>query len=65
VLVPRRDCDQDQVRLLLGDQVDAGGGIRSLAHEVEVALGGELGTQGTARKWVAVDGHDCDRLSRR
>jgi hypothetical protein len=24
-----------------------------------------LGAQGAARKWVAVDGHDCDRLRRR
>lgn len=62
VLVARRDCDQDQVRLLFGDQVDARGGIRSLAYKVEVALGGELRTQGAACERVAVDGHDCDRL---
>lgn len=62
VLVARRDCDQDQVRLLFRDQVDARGGIRGLAHKVEVTLGGELGTQGAACKRVAVDGHDCDRL---
>ena len=62
VPVARRDCDQDQVRLLFRDQVDPRGGIRGLAHKVEVGLSGELGTQGAACKRVAVDGHDCDRL---